>query len=141
VKYEHRGEPPLPTHHYRRRLLRHGSYAAAALGGSLAVGVAGYHWLGHFGWIDSLLNASMILGGMGPVGDLATDGAKVFASAYALYSGVLCIALAGLLIGPVFHRVLHRFHWEADQAEAHDGRRAARPHAAARPADKRPKSN
>jgi hypothetical protein len=117
VRFEHRNQPPLPPQHYRRRVLLHASYAALALGGSLAAGVAGYHWLGRFGWIDSILNASMILGGMGPVDPLPTSGAKLFASAYALFSGVLFIGLAGLLIGPVFHRVLHRFHWEADQAE------------------------
>jgi hypothetical protein len=116
VRYEHRKQPPLPPHHFRRRVLLHAFYAALALSGSLAIGVAGYHWLGGFGWIDSILNASMILSGMGPAGELTTSGAKLFASGYALYSGVLFIALAGLLIGPVFHRVLHRFHWEADQA-------------------------
>ena len=127
MRFEHRNQPPLPVRHYLGRLLLHGSYAAAALGGSLAVGVAGYHWLGGFGWIDAILNASMILGGMGPVGELTTPAVKLFASAYALYSGVLFIALAGLLIAPVFHRVLHLFHAEADQAEA-DGIRPQRKH-------------
>jgi hypothetical protein len=118
VRFEHRNQPPLAPHHYRRRVLLHASYAALALSGSLAVGVAGYHWLGGFGWVDSILNASMILGGMGPVGELTATPAKLFASAYALFSGVLFIGLAGLLIAPVFHRVLHRFHWEAAQADA-----------------------
>lgn len=94
--------------------MRHGAYAAIVLGGSLAIGVAGYHWFAGFGWIDALLNASMLLGGMGPVGDLPNDAAKLFASAFALYSGVIFLVLAGLILAPVFHRVLHRFHWEAD---------------------------
>lgn len=84
------------------------------LAGSLAIGIAGYHWIAGFGWIDALLNASMLLGGMGPVGDLTNDAAKLFASAFALYSGIVFLVLAGLVLGPVFHRVLHRFHWEAD---------------------------
>jgi hypothetical protein len=117
MRFEHRHQRPLPLRRYLGRLLLHGCYAAVALGGSLAIGVAGYHWLGGFDWIDSILNASMILGGMGPVGELTTPAVKLFASAYALYSGVLFIALAGLLIAPVFHRVLHLFHAEADQSE------------------------
>jgi hypothetical protein len=98
----------------------HGAYAALMMGGSLAIGVSGYHWIAGFDWIDALLNASMLLGGMGPVGTLSGAPAKLFASAYALYSGVVFIAVSGLLIGPVFHRVLHLFHWEADQADQAD---------------------
>ena len=86
--------------------------AGAVIGASLFLGILGYHLICGFGWVDSLLNASMILSGMGPVGDLKTDGAKIFASAYALFSGVVFISATGILLSPVFHRVLHRFHIE-----------------------------
>lgn len=112
---EHRRRPPLSRKQFLRRLARQALYGAGLLAGSLAIGVSGYHWIAGFSWIDALLNASMLLGGMGPVGDLHTNSAKLFASAYALYSGIIFLVLAGLLLGPVFHRVLHKFHWETDR--------------------------
>jgi len=112
VRFEHRNQPLLAPHHYRRRVLLHASYAALALSGSLAVGVAGYHWLGGFGWIDSILNASMILGGMGPVDAMHSAVGKLFAAFYALYSGLVLVGVAGLLLAPFMHRLLHRFHLE-----------------------------
>lgn len=77
---------------------------------SLAVGMCGYHFLEKLPWIDALLNASMILGGMGPVDPVKTDAGKIFASFYALYSGLAIISVAGLLLAPVVHRFLHKFH-------------------------------
>ena len=77
---------------------------------SLAVGMCGYHFLERLPWIDALLNASMILGGMGPVDPLKTSAGKLFASFYALYSGLAIISVAGLLLAPVVHRLLHKFH-------------------------------
>ena len=77
---------------------------------ALFIGVAGYHWFAGLSWIDSLLNASMILGGMGPVNPLTNTGAKVFASAYALFSGLVFIAVMGVVFSPIFHRMLHKFH-------------------------------
>lgn len=101
---------------YRRQFFRHIGramlLAGSVIGVSLFLGILGYHYLAGFAWVDSLLNASMILAGMGPVGDLKTDGAKVFASAYALFSGVVFISASGILLAPVFHRVLHKFHIE-----------------------------
>ena len=79
---------------------------------SLLLGMAGYHWFARFSWVDSFLNSCMLLGGMGPVGDLPTDGAKIFAGAFALYAGLVFLAVTALLLTPVVHRVLHRFHWE-----------------------------
>jgi hypothetical protein len=79
---------------------------------SLCLGILGYHFIAGFTWINALLNASMILSGMGPVGELPSNGAKVFASFYALFSGVAFISSSGLLLAPMFHRVLHRFHVE-----------------------------
>jgi hypothetical protein len=77
---------------------------------ALSLGLAGYHFVAGFGWIDSLLEASMILGGMGPIKELPNDTAKVFASIYALFSGVIFIALMGIILAPIAHRVLHKFH-------------------------------
>src|SRR5512139_175863 len=78
---------------------------ASALGSvALSIGILGYHWIAGLDWVDSLLNASMILGGMGPVNQLTTDGAKIFASAYALFSGLVLIALMGIIISPIVHR-------------------------------------
>ncbi|MCX6352094.1 MAG: hypothetical protein NTX03_09565 [Bacteroidetes bacterium] len=77
---------------------------------SIFVGMIGYHSIGHLGWVDSLLNACMILAGMGPVDPLPNDAAKVFASFYSLYSGIAFLTIASLLFAPIFHRFLHRFH-------------------------------
>jgi hypothetical protein len=82
---------------------------------SLAVGVCGYHYLDGLPWVDSLLNASMILGGMGPVDPLMTTAGKIFASVYALYSGLALIAVVGLLLAPIIHRVMHVFHMEYNE--------------------------
>ena len=87
----------------------------ALLAFSLGIGMAGYHFLEGLSWIDSLLNAAMILGGMGPVAPLQTAAGKVFASFYALYSGVVLLASVGILAGPIFHRFLHRFHLADDR--------------------------
>jgi hypothetical protein len=77
---------------------------------ALIIGIAGYHWIAGFDWIDSLLNASMILSGMGQVDPLTNTGAKVFASLYALFSGIVFIAVMGIVFSPIVHRMLHRFH-------------------------------
>ena len=84
---------------------------------SLAIGTAGYHFLDGLGWVDSFLNASMILGGMGPVDPLKTTAAKLFAALYALYAGFVLLISVGIIIAPVFHRLLHRFHLEREAEE------------------------
>ena len=93
-----------------RRVARWAALAFAVVVVSLAVGVCGYHYLEGLPWVDSLLNASMILGGMGPVDTLKTDAAKIFASFYALFSGLVFIGLLGVLLAPFIHRLMHRFH-------------------------------
>jgi len=114
-EFEHRGEPLAPAHVFRRRVIQSGAVAASVIGVSLVIGIAGYHWLGGLpDWVDCLYNASMILGGMGPVAELKSDGAKVFASFYALYSGVVLLASVGVLLSPVLHRLMHRFHIETE---------------------------
>ncbi len=77
---------------------------------SLAIGVVGYHWIAGLPWLDALLNAAMILSGMGPVGELESAAGKLFATAYALFSGFLLIAVGGIVLAPVLHRLLHRLH-------------------------------
>ena len=95
---------------FRSHLLTNGSFALALLGGSLAWGMAGYHWLAPLPWIDAFVNAAMILGGMGPVDPLTNESVKLFAGFYSLYCGVIFIATTGLLIAPVGAHLLHRFH-------------------------------
>ena len=83
----------------------------------LILGIVGYHYIAGFDWVQSLLEASMILGGMGPVKELTNDGAKIFASAYALFSGLIFIAIMGLVLAPVVHRILHKFHVDEKDVE------------------------
>lgn len=110
--YEHRTEPLLPTTRFLLRMFRHAVVASILVGFSLALGVWGYHRFEQLGWLDSLLNASMILGGMGPVNALQSRAGKLFASLYALFSGVVFLAVAGVLVAPLAHRLLHHLHLE-----------------------------
>jgi hypothetical protein len=108
--YEHHKQPLASQKVFIGRLRRNGLIGALVLLISLAIGMFGYHFLEDLSWIDSLLNASMILGGMGPVNQLQTVAGKIFASFYAIYSGVILLASVGILIAPIFHRFLHHFH-------------------------------
>lgn len=108
--YEGRKDRLLTRAQFARRVFGHVSVAVATAALALYVGMAGYHFLGGLNWVDSLLNASMILGGMGPVDTLKTDGAKIFASFYALFSGLIFIGLLGVLLAPFIHRAMHKFH-------------------------------
>jgi hypothetical protein len=111
--YEHRSHPLLSRAKFARRVFRHLLLALLAIGIALGIGVIGYHCIGDLSWVDSLLNASMILGGMGPVDPLHSSAAKLFASFYALFSGLAFIGIASLMVAPFAHRLLHRFHIEA----------------------------
>jgi hypothetical protein len=111
--YERHHEPLISREEYRRRIARSGGLASAAVLPALFLGVSGYHWIEGLSWVDSILNAAMILGGMGPVAELRTTAGKLFAAAYALFSGLMFIVVAGLLFAPVIHRFLHKFHLEA----------------------------
>jgi hypothetical protein len=115
--YEHRTDRLLTRIEFARRVAGHFSYAILAIAIALGAGVIGYHVLGALGWIDSLLNASMILGGMGPVDPLKTNGAKIFASMYALFSGLVFIGVLGLLLAPFIHRVMHKLHMDYKEDE------------------------
>ena len=118
--YEHRSQPLLPTRAFLRRLASHSGVALAVVVGSLLMGVVGYHLTEGLPWIDSLVNASMLLGGMGPVDTLHTVIGKLFASFYALYSGMVFLVAVGIIFAPVFHRILHRFHLEEPQDDLTD---------------------
>lgn len=109
-------------HHYKlapfsvfvNRVIRSLLIAVALLAAALLVGIAGYHWLAKLDWVDSILEASMILGGMGPINPLQTTGAKLFAAGYALFAGVMFIGVMGVVISPIIHRGLHKIHLDED---------------------------
>jgi hypothetical protein len=109
---ERRHQPLLPAHQFRRRLISYGVLASSLIAFSLGIGMIGYRVFAGLSWIDALLNASMILTGMGPVNPMTTVAAKLFASAYAIFSGVAFLTSFGVLAAPMFHRFLHRFHLE-----------------------------
>jgi hypothetical protein len=112
LMYEHRTRPLLNRAEFVGRVMRHGALALTIVSVSLGIGVAGYHYLAGLEWIDALLNASMILTGMGPVDTLHGEKAKLFASFYALFSGVVFLGVASLLVAPFAHRLLHHLHLE-----------------------------
>jgi hypothetical protein len=113
--YEHRKQPLLSTAKFLKRVARHWFAGFGVLAFGLGVGILGYHYIAGLRWIDSLLNASMILGGMGPVDPLTTNGAKIFASCYALFSGLAFIGIVSVLLAPFVHRLLHRVHGEESE--------------------------
>lgn len=116
-RYEHRSDPLLPWHLFLLRRVRNTLAAGAAIiVVSLAIGMLGYRLTEHMVWLDAFLNAAMILGGMGPVDTLHTAAGKLFAGLYALYSGLVLIGVAGLLLAPFMHRLMHRFHLEGRHA-------------------------
>lgn len=110
MRYERRSDRLLPFRPFLIRVLRHMALAVLLLILSLGIGVWGYAAFEHMTLIDALLNASMILGGMGPVTPLKTEGGKLFASFYALYSAFILLTVAGVVFAPVAHRLLHYFH-------------------------------
>ena len=119
--FEHRKEPLLPLSLFLRRMAGCFGIASGLIALGLGIGVLGYRFLAGFPWIDALLNASMILTGMGPVGQLPSDAAKIFASLYALFSGLVFISVMALLVSPVVHRMLHRFHIAEEDFEGKSG--------------------
>ena len=110
--YEGRLQPLLSRSKFVRRVLLHAFWGMALVIVSLAIGMAGYAWFEHLPWRDGFLNSAMLLGGMGPVDAPRTDGGKLFAGLYALYAGLVFIIAAGVIVAPVVHRLLHRFHWD-----------------------------
>src|SRR6202040_734638 len=108
--FERKHEKLAPVSVFVKRLTASIAIACLLIAAALFIGIAGYHWIAGFGWIDSLLEASMILGGLGPVNQLSTSGAKVFASVYALFRGPMFIGIIGVALSPIVHRLLHKFH-------------------------------
>jgi hypothetical protein len=113
--YEHHKQPLATNSVFAKRLASNGIIGLILLAFSLGIGMTGYHFLESLSWLDALLNASMILGGMGPVSPLQTGAGKIFASFYALYSGVVLLAAVGILAAPIFHRFMHYFHLAEDK--------------------------
>lgn len=110
--YENISHRPLSRSAFLARISSHLAAAILLVGVSLLVGVLGYRELEGLSWIDATLNASMILGGMGPVADLKTDAGKLFAAAFALYSGLLFLVTAAIVFAPLIHRIVHRLHMD-----------------------------
>lgn len=113
--YEHRRHRLLPWPWFIRRASRHLLWGVAIVFAAVGVGTVGYHSAGHLGWLDSFLNASMILSGMGPVDRMETSAGKLFAALYALFSGVVFIGVMGIILAPWVHRLLHVTHLDERQ--------------------------
>ncbi len=115
MPFEHHRKPLLPRKDFVRRQVRYAGFSLLILFISLFLGTAGYKVFGNLAWIDALLNASMILTGMGPVDHLDTNAGKLFASFYALFSGIAFLTFAGVLFAPAYHRFLHKLHISMDE--------------------------
>ena len=120
LRYERKREPLVSREVFLRRLGRNALVALSIIGVSLIVGIVGYRTLEGMEWIDAFLESAMLLGGMGPIHAPVTVAGKLFAGVYALYSGILVIATAGIILAPIFHRVLHSLHLEDDEDEKKD---------------------
>jgi hypothetical protein len=120
--FEHKSQPLISTRAYAHRLLRSAVAGLMLVAPSLLLGMVGYHWLESLGWTDAFLDSSMLLGGMGPVHQPHSEAGKVFAGCYAIYCGLVVILVAGVMMAPIIHRAMHRFHLEQESDER-DGRR------------------
>ncbi len=118
--FEQKQEKLAPFSVFIRRLSLSFLIAFALIAIALTIGIIGYHFIAGFDFVDSLLEASMILGGMGPVNQLPNNGAKIFASAYALFSGLVFIAVLGIVLAPITHRMLHKFHIDEEDIDSHN---------------------
>lgn len=113
--FETRRQPLASPEKFRQRVIQTATVAFGGIAFSLVLGILGYRYIvGLPSWVDSLYNASMILGGMGPVDVITRPAGKVFASMYALYSGVTLLTSVGVFLSPLLHRLLHTFHLEAE---------------------------
>ncbi len=114
--FEHRRQPLLTPRDFLVRQLVFLLVALGIIVGSLVLGILGYHFFEGLPYIDALVNAAMLLGGMGPVNELHTNAGKLFASFYALYSGIVFLVSVGVILAPLYHRFLHRFHLELEES-------------------------
>jgi hypothetical protein len=110
MPFEHHTKPLLPRKQYYGRVGRYSIFSCLLLGVSLGIGIVGYHYFNQLSWLESLLNSSMILTGMGPVDPMKNDGAKWFASLYAIFSGVAFLSTVAVFLSPIVHRFLHKIH-------------------------------
>ena len=109
-RFEKQSDPLAPRAKFRSRLMTNVSTGALVVIVALAIGMSGYSYFEGMSAIDAFANSAMILSGMGPLAPLLTFGGKLFAGIYAIFCGLLIFAIAGLILAPVFHRILHRFH-------------------------------
>ena len=114
---EHKSQPVLSRSAFLLRMLVSVGMGTGLIGTSLVVGMFGYHHFEKLEWLDAFLNAAMILSGMGPLAQPGTDGGKIFAGAYALYSGFAVLIIAGITFGPLVHRMLHKLHADQDDID------------------------
>ena len=116
-RFEHSSQPLLPWNLFARRMGKNALFGAVIVVCALLIGVLGYHSLGRLHWLDALVNASMILGGMGPVDPITTAAGKWFESIYALFSGVAFLTSVGVFLAPALHRMLHKLHLESGRGD------------------------
>lgn len=110
MEFERRSEPLLPFDQFLKRIIRYTFFSFVLIGFSLGIGVLGYHFINGLPWIDALLNACMILTGMGPIDPMKNDAAKLFASFYSIFSGVVFLSTVAVFLAPIVHRFLHKLH-------------------------------
>ena len=115
--FEHHHEKLLPNRLFIRRLAKYALISLSLIIASLMIGMIGYHVFAGYSWVDSFLNAAMLMGGMGPVGSLNTDAGKIFAGIYALYCGLIELVAIGIFAAPIFHRFLHHFHLDSEHKQ------------------------
>ncbi|GAA0776792.1 two pore domain potassium channel family protein [Castellaniella ginsengisoli] len=113
--YESRNDPLLPTAHFRRRLAWHAGYALLLVAATLCIGVFGHRFLGGHDWHDALMNAAFIIGGIGTYAMPESSGGKIFSAVYGFFVGLVVMATLGVVLAPIAHRIMHKFHLdEAD---------------------------
>lgn len=115
--FEKKNEKVLPVHLFARRMACTSLLLLLLMAVALGIGVAGYYWIAGLALVDAIFNASMILTGMGPASELTSTAAKLFASAYAIFSGLVFISLMGIFLAPIAHRMMHRFHMDDNGVE------------------------
>lgn len=116
-RFDRRGEPLASPIEFAGRVGRNILASLVLIGGALAVGMIGYHVIERLGWLDAFLNSAMLLAGMGPVDVMHTDAGKLFAGVYALVCGLVLVLASGVVLAPVFHRVLHALHVKDDDKD------------------------
>jgi len=121
--FESKGQPLAARSGFARRLMRNALWSAGVVFIWLIIGMAGYGGFEGMNSVDAFVNAAMILSGMGPVQMLNTVGGKIFAGVYAIISGIVIFGIAGIALAPLYHRMLHRFHLQDDEAAAKGGKK------------------